>query len=72
MLSELASKINDATPLTELSAQTPEGRDVKWQTCQATGNQPFYYVKPSGEGQIVQLKGTIQLLFLDEIELWLR
>ncbi len=65
---DLASRIENATQLTELTAQTPEGRSIDWKECQATGNQQFYYIKPptSGEGQIVQLNGTIQLLFHDE------
>jgi hypothetical protein len=63
---DLGSKINDATPLTDYKAQTPEGRSIDWQECQATGNQLFYYVKPNGEGQFVQLPGTIDLLFHEE------
>ena len=71
---DLASKINNATQLTELLAQTPEGGEVKWQTCQATGMQPFYYINPppadgnpaAAEGKIMQLKGVIQLLFRDD------
>ena len=63
---ELVSKINETTPLTEYKAQTPEGRSIDWQECHATGNQQFYYVKPSGEGQFVQLHGAIELLFHEE------
>ena len=67
MQADLTSKINDTTPLTDLKAQTPEARDILWQVCQATGNQQFYYIKPPpGEGQFVQLKGTIVLMFHDE------
>jgi hypothetical protein len=66
MQADLVSKIQDATPLTDLKAETPEARDILWQECQATGNQQFYYVKPDGEGQFIQLNGTVELMFHDE------
>ena len=69
MQADLASKINNTTQLTELTAKTPKGRIVKWLTCQATGKQLFYYILPPGEeGRVFQLKGTIQLLFIEENE----
>jgi hypothetical protein len=63
---DLGSKMKDATPLTDLKAETPEARDILWQETQATGNQQFYYVKPDGQGQFVQLNGTIEVMFHDE------
>ncbi len=70
MQADLGSKISNATPLTELKGTTPEGGDVIWQMCQATGNQPFYYInpQPGEEGRFAQLRGTIQMLFLEENE----
>ena len=66
MQADLASKLNDATPLTDLKAQTPEVGDIDWQVCEATGNQQFYYVKPDGQSQFIQLNGTIEMMFHDE------
>jgi hypothetical protein len=72
MQADLASKLKDVTALTDIKAQTPEGRDVLWQECHGTGKQQFYYIKPpppgatQGEGQFVQLDGTIQMMFHDE------
>lgn len=66
MQAELAAKMKDATQLTDIKAQTPEGRDILWQECQATGKQLFSYVNPEGQSQFVQLNGTIQLMFHDE------
>jgi hypothetical protein len=66
MQADLESKIKDTSQLAEFSAQTPEGRLIDWKECHATGSQSFYYVKPNGEGQYVQMDGTIQLLFHDE------
>jgi hypothetical protein len=67
MQADLASKLKDATPLADgYKAQTPEGGDIVWQECQATGKHLFYYVKPDGQSQFVQLNGTIQLMFHDE------
>ncbi|MGD0516760.1 MAG: hypothetical protein ABSA26_04425 [Thermoguttaceae bacterium] len=63
---ELGSKINDATQLADYKAQTPEGRSLDWQECQATGNQQFYYFKSNGEGQPVQLSGIIEMFFHEE------
>jgi hypothetical protein len=67
---ELSTKIPDATQLTDINPppQTPEGRTVNWQECHATGNQPFYYVLPSGEGKFIQLPGTIEMFFHNEDE----
>jgi hypothetical protein len=64
--SSLIAVINDATPLTDISAQTPEGRAVDWKECRATGNQLFYYVMPNGEGKFIQLPGTIDIYCHDE------
>jgi hypothetical protein len=66
MQAELSSKINDATPLADLKTETPEGRDVLWQECHATGNQQFYYIKNDGQSQFVHLNGTIELMFHEE------
>jgi hypothetical protein len=66
MQAELFSKINDASPLVDLKAETPEGRDILWQECHATGKQPFNYVNPEGQSQFVQLNGTITLMFHEE------
>ncbi len=66
MQADLASKLNDATPLTDLKVQTPEVGDIDWQVCEATGNQQFYYVKPDGQSQFIQLNGTIEMMFHDE------
>jgi hypothetical protein len=66
MQADLSSKINDATPLTDLKAQTPEARDILWQECHATGKQLFNYVNPEGLSQFVQLNGTIELMFHEE------
>jgi hypothetical protein len=64
--SDLVQKINDATPLNDITAQTPEGRTVDWKECRATTNQLFYYVLPSGEGKFVTLPGTVDAYFHDE------
>jgi hypothetical protein len=66
MQAELTSKINDASPLVDLKAETPEGRDILWQECHATGKQLFNYVNLEGQSQFVQLNGTIELMFHEE------
>lgn len=69
MKNSLAEKFNTTTELIDdYKAQTPEGREVIWKQCRATGNQPFYYVTPTGEGQFIQLSGAIELFFQDENE----
>lgn len=65
---ELSNKFPDATELSEIRTPTPEGRDINWKKCRATGNQEFYYISPEGKAQFLQMNGLIELLFLEDKE----
>jgi hypothetical protein len=66
MQADLASKFNNTSQLSLLQAPTPEGRSIDWQQCRGTGNQLFYYVLPSGEGQFTTMPGAVELMFHEE------
>jgi hypothetical protein len=68
MQADLTTKIPDTSQVADVSPppQTPEGRNVDWSECHGTGNQPFYYTMPNGEGKFIQLPGSIYMFFHDE------
>jgi hypothetical protein len=66
---DLRNKYDDTTELSDLQAQTPDGRSTDWKTCRATGNQDFFYITPDGKGQYLQMPGLIELLFHEDNDL---
>src|SRR3989304_1525076 len=66
MVSELKSKSNTTTELSDLQAPTPQGRSLDWRKCRATGNQEFFYVPLEGEPSFRRMPGIIDLLFYDQ------
>ncbi|MGW8256494.1 MAG: hypothetical protein ACWGMZ_03315 [Thermoguttaceae bacterium] len=67
----LKEKFTDVSPFSDIQVQTPDGKEINWKRCHATGNQTFYYLQKDNVGRDIPLPGLFELFFHEEDDLLL-